>query len=113
MTLSEISRLSINTNLVALISCGSGLGDKEETEAFMGLARGLFAAGARRLLVSLYPVNLDATADLMTTFSQDLIPNVADPASALQHAMIHVRTTDGGYYSNPMYWAGFEILAPP
>jgi CHAT domain-containing protein len=113
LTLSEISRLSINADLVVLISCGSGLGDKEETEAFTGLARGFFAAGAKALIISLFPVDLDASTRLASELARGLASSPSDPAGALQRAMAEMRKQNDGFYGNPRYWSGFEVLAAP
>ena len=73
LTASEISRIDLRgMQLVVLSACQTGLGDVTN-EGVMGLQRGFKKAGAHTILMSLWPVNDRATAQLMETFYQHLM----------------------------------------
>ena len=59
LTMSEISKLRLNADWVVLSACSTAAGEKQGAEALSGLARAFFHAGARTLLVSHWPVELE------------------------------------------------------
>ena len=63
LTASEVAELKLNADWVVLSACNTGAGDKPDAEAFSGLARAFFYAGARSLLVSHWPVWSKASKD--------------------------------------------------
>src|SRR5215475_4379936 len=69
-----------------------------------GLMRGLLAAGGRSLLLSLWDVNDDSTANFMKAFYGNF-DQAGDRATALQRALWAVRTD----HRHPGYWAGFFL----
>ncbi|MCC6411051.1 MAG: CHAT domain-containing protein, partial [Saprospiraceae bacterium] len=65
----EISHLNLsNTKLVVLSACESGLGDVKGSEGVYGLQRAFKMAGADYLLVSLWQVPDQETAEFMEVF---------------------------------------------
>jgi CHAT domain-containing protein/Tfp pilus assembly protein PilF len=56
------------TWLVILSACDTGAGESSDGEGVMGLRRGFLEAGAQNLLMTLWPVNDQATVDLMKDF---------------------------------------------
>jgi CHAT domain-containing protein len=51
-----------------LSACDTGAGESSDGEGVMGLRRGFLEAGAQNLLMTLWPVNDQATVDLMKDF---------------------------------------------
>jgi CHAT domain-containing protein len=74
----------------------------------LGLMRGFLYAGARSLLLSLWNVNDESTAALMTHFYREWQAG-ATKAAALRSAMMAVRER----YPNPFYWAPFFLVGTP
>ncbi len=66
LTASEVATLKLNADWVILSACNTAAGDTVGGDAFSGLARAFFYAGARALLVSHWYVNSDATVALIT-----------------------------------------------
>jgi CHAT domain-containing protein len=91
-------RWQLDADLVTLSACETGLGTRAGGEGYLGFAQALFAAGARGVVVSLWPVNDKATALLMTRFYQNLLgrrPGLGQPlpkAEALREAKHWLRT---------------------
>jgi CHAT domain-containing protein len=63
----------LDTDLVVLSACQSGLGRYEAGEGYVGFAQALFLAGARSLVLSQWSVDDEATALLMVRFYQNLL----------------------------------------
>lgn len=66
---SDVATLPLqNTELVTLSSCQSALGESLSGEGVLGLRRGFANAGARHLLLTLWPVSDATTPDYMRRF---------------------------------------------
>ncbi len=98
--------LSKGTDLVVLSGCDTGSANMYES--FGQLNRAFMAAGAKRIIASLWSVDDEATATLLTTFVQQL-NNQTDYADALRMAMIKTRKQ----FPEPYYWASFQLTGLP
>lgn len=65
LTVAEVLALRIDADLVVLSACQTGTGARPAGEEILGLARAFLAAGARSVLVTLWPVRDDTTAVVM------------------------------------------------
>jgi CHAT domain-containing protein len=106
LRMKEIYNLNLNSDLVTLSACQTGLGQLIRGEGIEGINRAFFYAGASSVLMSLWAVNDQATYQLMERFythlrSSDSIMN------ALRKAKLEM--IDSGTLSHPYYWAGFII----
>jgi tetratricopeptide (TPR) repeat protein len=116
LTVQEIGRSwKLDSELVTLSACATGLGRRIDGEGFLGFTQTLMGAGARNVLVSLWPVDDQATALLMERFYTNLAQGTAaNPAQALGQARRWLRdyTTPVGSrpFEDPRYWAGFVIF---
>ena len=106
LTLSEVSGLKLNADLVTLSACKTGLGVRVAGEGVIGLSRAFMSAGARSVLVSLWEVADESTAVLMEEFYRLLVQGV-DTAEALAEAKRRVREKG---YDNPFFWAPFVLI---
>ena len=104
----DLFSLSCPTNLVALSGCQSGMSEVTGNDDLLGLMRGFLYAGARSLLVSLWNVNDESTAALMTNFYREWQKGNAK-STAFRQAMLSVRQD----YANPFYWAPFLLVGNP
>lgn len=94
-----------NTELVVLSACQTGLGDEMGTEGVAGLQRSLTIAGARHIIMSLWPVDDNATQQLMTEFYRTYAAT-QNVEQAFKTAQSAVRKK----YPQPFYWAAFVLL---
>ena len=85
LTASEVRRLDLNADLVVLSACNTGNGEYFRGEGLMGMGRAFMEAGARSVLVSLWPVDSFATKELMVSFYRHRM-NGESAASALRLA---------------------------
>jgi CHAT domain-containing protein len=104
----DLFSLLCPTNLVTLSGCQSGMSEVTGSDDLIGLMRGFLYAGARSLLVSLWNVNDESTANLMVNFYREWHKG-ASKSAALRQAMLSVRET----YPNPFYWAPFLLVGNP
>ncbi len=103
----DVLRLHLAADLVVLSACQTALGREVRGEGTVGLTRSFFYAGARRVLVSLWPVDDEATAGLMSRFYTGLLRQGRTPAAALRDARLSLRRERG--WESPYYWAGFVL----
>ncbi|WP_332877349.1 CHAT domain-containing protein [Massilia sp. S19_KUP03_FR1] len=93
--------------LVTLSACESGLGRIARGDEVLGFTRAFLSAGVASLLVSLWPVEDDSTALLMTTLYGELARG-APSAQAMQSAQLAVLAQAG--YAEPYFWAAFNLV---
>jgi CHAT domain-containing protein len=74
-------------------------------DELLGLARGLFCAGARTLLLTLWDVHDLTTAEFMVSFYNHMNQGLPKP-QALQQAMFETRAR----HPHPYYWAPFFLV---
>ena len=106
LTAYEISNLDLqNTKLVVLSACETGLGDIENNEGVFGLQRAFKLAGAKYIVMSLWPVPDKETAEFMQYFYQEFIKsnNIELAFYRAQNIMKQ------NYYKNPYVWAAFIL----
>ena len=107
LRLHDLFNLDLAANLVVLSACETGLGQEIRGEGLVGLTRGFMYAGTNKLLVSLWNVDDDATAEMMTKFYNLMLEDNLSPAEALRGAQQHIRTQP--QWQHPKYWAAFTL----
>ncbi len=105
----EIYNLDINADLVTLSACETGLGKIAKGEGIVGLSRALQYAGANNIIVSLWQVADESTAQMMIEFYKYNLYNVHHGYNAaLRRAKLSLLNTAD--YSQPYYWAPFILV---
>jgi CHAT domain-containing protein len=107
LRLHEIYGLRLETELVTLSACRTAFGRELRGEGLAGLSQGFLAAGASRVLASLWDVDDRATAELMTRFYTALLVEQRPAADALRQAQAALRRDPR--WRSPYYWAGFVL----
>ncbi len=102
---SEAEQLKLNATLTVLSACNTGSGRVTSGEGVMGLSRAFLVAGSRSVMVSMWPVESNATVELMVAFYK-LHRGGDRPATALRKAMAQIRAKR----PHPMYWAPFILV---
>jgi CHAT domain-containing protein len=104
---SEIVDLDLDADLVVLSACQTGNTRFRSAEPVAGLALALRNAGAARVVVSLWSVDDEATARLMTDFYRPLVKEGASYRAALSEAK---RQMIARGPAHPFFWAPFVLL---
>lgn len=108
----EIFNLKLPAELVVLSGCQTGLGREVKGEGLLSLTRGFMYAGAARVVVSLWEVNDQSTAELMKSLYRGILgAERMSPAAALRAAQISVWKTQR--WHSPYYWAAFTLQGEP
>jgi len=103
----EIYRLTLSrASVVTLSACDSGLGRVSRGDELWGFTRSFLSAGTRTLVVSLWPVEDEATARGMETFYETL--RTASARDALRTA--HLAVLREPRTAHPFFWAPFILI---
>ena len=105
--LHEIDELDLPAELIVLSACNTALGKSVDGEGLISMTRGFMYAGASRVLVSLWYVDDQATAELMAKFYEELLSKGRSPAAALRAAQIAMQRSTK--WHAPYFWAGFVL----
>jgi CHAT domain-containing protein len=109
---SDVYNLQLPADLIVLSGCRTGLGKEIRGEGLVGMTQSFMYAGAARVVVSLWDVQDEATAELMKRFYGGLLGRKKlSPAAALREAQVSMSTDRR--WSSPYYWAGFTLQGEP
>jgi CHAT domain-containing protein len=113
LTSREIAGLTLDADLVILSACNTASADgRPRAETFTGLTQAFFAAGARSLMVSHWPVMSSAAVQLSVATLERSSKQGAPLSKSLQQAMQAARK-DGAasaVEAHPSYWGPFVIV---
>lgn len=100
----EVFELNINSKLVTLSACETGLGNINQGDELIGLSRAFIFAGSSSVLVSLWSVADYPTSLLMTNFYRYIKDHPLQEALTLaQRDVIKV-------FPQPLYWSPFILI---
>jgi CHAT domain-containing protein/tetratricopeptide (TPR) repeat protein len=109
LTAEDVTGLDLlNTELVVLSACETGLGDIRVGEGVFGLRRAFVLAGAKSLIMSLWKVPDEPTRDLMEVFYQRILAGCGR-AAALRESQLALKAR----YPEPFYWGAFICQGDP
>jgi CHAT domain-containing protein len=109
LTAEDISGLDLlDTELVVLSACETGLGEVRTGEGVFGLRRAFVLSGAKRLIMSLWQVPDRQTQELMVDFYDRVLKGQPGP-DALREAQLEIKKK----YPNPFYWGAFIFQGDP
>ncbi|MEW5723508.1 MAG: CHAT domain-containing tetratricopeptide repeat protein [Thermodesulfobacteriota bacterium] len=112
----EVFNLGLQADLATLSACEVGLGELREGEGLIGMSRAFLYAGAGSVVVSLWSVDDQATAGLITEFHRRVRLNPEKRAAALKASRLHLlekartRGLSEVIYGNPFFWAPFVMI---
>ncbi|HXZ03487.1 MAG TPA: CHAT domain-containing tetratricopeptide repeat protein [Ktedonobacteraceae bacterium] len=95
--------------LVTLSGCETGLALIGGGDEQLGLGRAFLAAGAGSLVMSLWPVEDNATNELMQLFYRRLLDGESK-VQALRAAQCSLLQGSSSAYSHPFFWAAFRLV---
>ena len=104
---SETFNLDLNADLIVLSSCESGIGTLVQGEGMMALTRGLFYAGARNIIYSLWKVSDKQTYLLMDRFYSELHSGKTYAAALRQAKLTMIASKESAF---PAKWSGFVLM---
>ncbi|MBI2428057.1 MAG: CHAT domain-containing protein [Ignavibacteriales bacterium] len=105
--LNEAFALDLKAKLVVLSSCESGLGTLVQGEGMMALTRGLFYAGAKNIVFSLWKVSDKQTYLLMDEFYKQMLSGRSYSSSLRQAKLKMIAAQESAF---PSKWSGFVLI---
>ncbi len=107
----EIYQLKMpSTRLVVLSACQTGIEQNLGGEGALSLVRPFIAAKVPLVIASLWPVDSDATADLMIEFHRQRRQFNKSTVEALRQAQLSLLQAGNQQRSAPYYWASFNLF---
>ncbi|MHC4991037.1 MAG: CHAT domain-containing protein, partial [Planctomycetota bacterium] len=109
LTVCDLAGLRLRNSLVVLSGCDTGRAAVHEGDELIGLLRGLFAAGARSLIMSLWTLNDSSAQETMEMVYQSWGSNHPGTtlAAALRRAQLRLKRSR----PHPAFWAPFTLVA--
>jgi CHAT domain-containing protein len=110
LTAEEIAALDLSgVEWAVLSACDTGVGEIQAGEGVFGLRRAMQLAGVHTLVMSLWPVDDEATRAWMAALYRGRLEDGLDTAAAVRLAgssVLRARRA-GGQGAHPFYWAAF------
>lgn len=108
LTVSEILDLKIQSKLTTLSACETALGEVNRGNEITSLSTAFLYCGSKAVIVSLWKVDDEATALLMTIFYEELSKgnSVSEAMALAQRKLIQLPK----YANHPYYWSPFIII---
>ncbi len=104
LTLFDIYNLHLDTELVGLTGCSTGLETLVGSDALLGLTRGLLYAGARTLVIDLWRNAPEPGREFLSDFYSLLADRPA--ATAMRDAQLAQRERN----AHPFFWAPYSLI---
>ncbi len=105
----ELYNMELEAELVVLSACNSGFGTLKRGEGIISLSHAFSYAGVSSLIMSLWSVTDEATADIMADFYREL-KQKRDKDQALQNAKLRYINSADPLYAHPYFWACFVAI---
>lgn len=100
----ECYNLDLQSDLVVLSSCESGLGEIAKGEGIMGLNRGFQYSGTKNIVYSLWKVDDKSSHQLMSEMYQLIVRNGAQSSSLRKAKLAMIKNPATAF---PKAWAGY------
>jgi CHAT domain-containing protein len=105
----ELNFLNLDAELVVLSACETGFGKYERGEGVVSIGRGFMYAGVPSLVMTLWPINDQASAMLITEFYNQLAEGKPKHI-AMQQAKLNYLNNANALSSHPFFWASYINL---
>jgi tetratricopeptide (TPR) repeat protein len=109
LRMSEVMGLKMNSDIVALTACQTGLGRRVTGEGVMGMGRAFQYAGAKSVLISLWSVAEKPSVMLV----ESIFRNLRKGTSGLEALRLARREIRQAGYDHPFFWAPFILVGEP
>jgi CHAT domain-containing protein/Tfp pilus assembly protein PilF len=110
LTAEEIAGLDLGgVEWAVLSACDTGVGEIQAGEGVFGLRRAVQVAGVQTLIMSLWPVDDEATRQWMQGLYRARLTGGKDSSESVREAGLHVLSErrGEGQSTHPFYWAAF------
>ncbi len=105
---SQIIACPLQTDMLTLSACQTGIGEWKAGEGVLSLARNFMAVGVPTVLTTLWQVNDQSSSELLQNFYQHI--DTQDKATALRLAKCQYLDEASAFRSHPYFWSGYILL---
>ena len=109
LTLDELYLTENSADLVVLSACKTSMGELNQGEGVMSLARGFFNTGANSVLSTLWDVNDTSSAEIIKSFYLELKKGKTK-SEALHIAKLNYLNNHELSEQSPYHWASFVLI---
>jgi len=105
----EIYNIDLSSNLAILTACETGKPSYQAGEGMISLAHAFNYAGSESILTSLWEIDEESSAKIVTLFYDNLSKGIPKD-EALRKAKLSYIATAEGRTAAPQYWAGLVLI---
>ncbi len=109
LEINELYGLALNSELVTLSSCETGIGKEIKGKGIQSLSNAFSYAGVSATVMSLWKVPDKETSQIMVSFYKHLADGVEKDVALRNAKLDYLKTTTDPALRHPYYWAGFVI----
>ena len=115
LQVADVYGMSLDARLVVLSACQTGIGsgmlaDVPPGDEWVSLSQSFLMAGARNVIATLWPVEDQGTAELMTAFYGELAAGTEVEVALARAQRWAIRNSR---WSLPFHWAAFVLVGGP
>lgn len=101
----DLYGMKLGAEMVVLSGCQTAVGEWQQGEGVISLARGFAYAGAKSIITTLWNLNDQSGVELMTAYYTALKAGLAKDEALQQAQLQYLKTNPGD--AHPFYWAAF------
>ena len=106
----ELFEKQLNAQLVVLSACNTGMGKIHKSEGVMSLARGFLYTGVPSIVMTLWSVDDQSSAVLMSNFYSYLKDGKPKDEALRLAKLDYISNTKNPEKLHPRYWAGYVLI---
>jgi len=104
--LSELYGLNLNTNLVVLAACNTGIGKEKAGEGMISLNRAFTYAGVPTTVSSLWSLPDTSTKEIMIDFYKNIKKNQSTSVALRNAKISYISNQNNQNRLHPLFWSG-------
>jgi len=109
LTVDEIYRMRLKSDLVVLSACNTGYNDLTiNGEGMMSMSRGFMFSGVPAMVMSLWSIPDETTAQIMVGFYENLNNGDSKPEALRSAKLNFLAANQEEFYDHPFFWAGLS-----
>jgi len=105
----DLYGVRLNSSMVVLSACESGVGQTSSSEGAYSMARGFITMGVPSVVTSLWKVNDLASAEIVKSFYTNLEQGMTKDEALRQAKLSYLKGADN-ITSHPYYWGSFVAM---
>lgn len=108
----EICNLEIESPMIVLNSCESGIGPFYQGEGMLSISRSFLLAGASSVIHTLWPIENVSSSRIIIDYYHLLSKGLSKP-EALRKAKIRYLESTPNSFTHPHFWGSFQVVGDP